>query len=129
MVIKLFAGASVSALAGLIVTISAAGCSTAEESLAETKDAAPDTKQADPPSSDEVIDPPVEPNPCEGDAASDVPAITYKPARVQAGACTENVFKVIEALVASNDEATWDDLQTAIETNESKACATCLFGG
>ena len=128
MVKKLFALASVSALAGLVSAAGVSGCTTETVTQggggdAGSSDAKKDSKGTVDTDSGEEEDPPL----CYKEDPVDATGIEYKAARVKAGSCTTNVDKVLEDLIAANKEATFDDLKAALAKDESQECADCVF--
>jgi hypothetical protein len=128
MIRKLFALASVSALAGLVSAMGAAGCAETTVQPGPSDDAGTDAKtKADaraPVGDDE--EPVVEQ--CYKDDAIDVSTYPYKPARVQAGSCTPAVFDVIkDVLEAGGGSASLSEVRDAIATKESATCVECVF--
>ncbi len=128
MVRKLWALASVSALAGLMSAVGAAGCSETTVQQGPSDDGGTDAKtKAD--AKGRVGDdeePAVES--CYKDDPIDVSTSPYKPARVQPGSCTAAVFDVIkDALAAGGGQTTFSALKDAISAEESAKCAECVF--
>jgi hypothetical protein len=133
MVKKLFALASVSALTGLVAAGGAAGCSSSTDN--NPTNVTPDGGGAADAKKDGKTGVTPEEDSGDGDGPScwkedaiDATKAPYQPPRIQAGACTSNVLKVINDLIDSNAQATFDDLKAEIETKESAKCAECVFG-
>ncbi len=126
MVKKLFALASVTALAGLVSAVAVAGCSS------DSNDAGPGSPDASTDAPKEAK-PPVEAGPdedtsCYKDDPVDTSDVAYKPARIQAGKCSADVIKKIDDLIKANQNASFDDLKAELVSKESQGCADCVFG-
>jgi hypothetical protein len=122
---KLFALASVSALAGLVVATSASGCSSTE---VITQPIEAGAREATAPNGD-AEEPPV--STCMVDQPLDATTVPYEPAAVHPGACPLQIIKVLEDLVASKpDGVPFSDVKTAIQnydTTNKTSCAPCVF--
>lgn len=127
MVKKAFALASITALTGMVIAIAAAGC-TSNDDVTPVEDGGskPDVREPPPPEDDDDDD--GGDGKCYDEKPLDVSGVKYQPPRIQPGACTENVLGVIDDLVATKQDATFDELKAAIVAKESTACAECVFG-
>ena len=121
---KVFALASVSALTGLVVAASAAGCSTTIEPPQETPDtgvepqdgSTPDRK---PPTTPETS---TDSGNCPTPDAIDQTTFPYKDPIVVAGACTEAELQAFVTFVDNNDDpAKWK------ASIANQACQDCVF--
>jgi hypothetical protein len=130
MVKKLFALASVSALAGLVSAVSAAGCTTTETQTTPgedsgTADAKKDSKNVTP--EDDAGEEPSDLCYKEDQVDTSKPAEGYKNPRVQPGACEPGVTKVIEDLFDANPSGVkFTDIKDALA--DDPGCAECAFG-
>ena len=129
MVKKLFALASVSALAGLVSAVGAAGCTETVETVSSsdagsTTDAGKkDGSTAKPPADggDEE-----EPKSCLDPKPVDATRAPYKTAKQTLGACKESDLVALAKAIEGNNELTWEGLKDAV-TAESEECAKCVF--
>ncbi|MBX3264682.1 MAG: hypothetical protein KIS78_11875 [Labilithrix sp.] len=126
MIKKVFALASVTALTGLVVAVAAAGCTNEEVAPSVDDGGTVDVKRPPTQPIDDGGDP--EDDKCYAETAVDVSGVKYQAPRIQPGACTDGVFKVIDDLVAAKNDATFADLKAAIAAEESTPCAECVFG-
>jgi hypothetical protein len=127
MVKKLFAVASVTALTGLVSTATVAGCSSDPEVRDTPSDGGQDaTPDGNPPPVPPVDSGPEPPGTCMVSDPIDATKGPYKSPRIKEGACDTGAVKLIEDLVASNKDATLDELKVAL-ADYSTECAACVF--
>lgn len=127
---KFFVLTSVSALGGLVSAAAVFGCSETSDapavSDAGTADSSNTKEAGKPPTGGD--NEPVE-QLCYNEDPIDVTNVPYKPARIQPGACTPNVFDVMrDVFGATGGNVTYDEIKKEIATNESAQCADCVFG-
>jgi len=131
MVKKLFALASVSALAGLVSAVSAAGCTTTETQTTPDQDsgltdAKKDSKSVTP-EGDGGDEEPTDLCYKEDQVDTSKPAEGYKNPRIVPGACEPTVTKVIEDLFDANPSGVkFTDIKDAL--SDDPGCAECAFG-
>ena len=127
MVNKLFALASVTALAGLVSAVAVGGCSETVVENPVTPDSGTDGGKvkgdAAPPDDDDDTDEPL----CYKEDPVDVSEVPYKAGNVVPGACKSTIEKTIKDFIDNNKQGTWDDLKAEISSKESAACASCVF--
>jgi hypothetical protein len=150
MVKKLFALASVTALAGVVMSVAAAGCSSTTQVIDNgdaTADAgkvavnaackaatecstgvctagkcAPKADAAPPVGADEEA--PVS-TVCKGTIAVDPTTLPWKSPYVEKGACTQKELNDLSAAVTANKKVSYADLK---KTVTNAGCASCMFG-
>lgn len=132
MVKKLFALASVSALAGLMAATGVAGCSTTEEAPGgeTTKDAGKDTgkkTETDAATGDDDDDDDVVKQ-CWKDDEVDTTEIPYKPPTINNEACGDDVMTQLKAYFKTEPNATLEQIQTFLKDTYSEDCAACVIG-
>lgn len=119
---KMFALASVSALAGLVSSVAASGCSSTtsaggdDASVDATTDARKQTEAG--------VEPEAGPSVCPTTEAIDATTAPWSPPGVSPGACTEKEIADLVAFVDANKTAAYDLLKAQIK---SASCAACLF--
>ena len=135
MVKKLFALASVTALAGLVSAVGAAGCSETVVEPGASTDAATttDAKKTDsgktvtPPDSE---DPPPDVVACTTKTDVDISTILYQPAFTKAGACTQadadKIKAYLDAKIAAKDFA-FKNSEWATGSGAAANCTACVF--
>jgi len=120
--------ATVSMFAGLVFAVGAAGCSQEEaEAVSASADGGSDARGA---KKDTGASPEVEGDDeaCYSDDKIDVSTVVYKPARVQAGACSKDVFDKIKNIgEALGGRITAAELKDGLAMQESEKCADCVF--
>lgn len=134
MVKKLFALASVSALAGLVSMVGAAGCSDEVVEVVATEDAGADVKKAPkadsgptPVEDDDAGDEPVEKT-CLTEKEIDPSTLPTAPALIVKGACTTDESKAItDFLQAKIDAKDFGFKQSEWAASVSEKCASCVF--
>jgi hypothetical protein len=123
---KLIAFASLTALTGVFTSVAFVGCTTETETITSP----PDATDERPPRDGQVEEIDSGPQVCPTEDPIDVSGVTYKPARIDLGACTEeNVAEFVTWVKAERDKGTnltfkllRDHLVTISET-----CAGCAF--
>lgn len=123
MVKKLFALASVTALAGIVSAVGAAGCSETVVEDSPTDAGSPDTgakKEAGPPEEEEP-----EPESCLTKDPIDATKIPYTKALVAAGACTAKEQEDFTKYFKDNSDNGIKVSQW--KTSVSEDCAACIF--
>lgn len=127
MVKKLFALASVSALAGLVSAVGAAGCS---ETVVQQgpADAGPKEASTKPPPVDAGEEEP-EPVSCAGKDPIDATQYPYASALKSAGACTTDDLTNLSAYFKTKLDADEDVLVSQWSKEVSDTCSACVFGG
>jgi hypothetical protein len=125
MVKKLFALASVTALAGLMVSVAGTGCSSTTTTAAgDTTDAAPAKKtDAKAPVGDQE-EPPAS-TVCTGVIPVDATKLPWKSPFKTADACTEKDLTGLVSYLDANQNAKYADWKKAIT---SVSCSDCVFG-
>ena len=129
MVNKLFALASVTALAGLVSAVGVAGCSETVVESPATTDSGTDggkTKGDAGPVTDDDDDT-EEPLCYSEDPVTGLSEVKYSPANVAAGACKTTVEKTINEFIDNNQQVSWDDLKAEVSTKEGASCSACVF--
>jgi hypothetical protein len=130
MVKKLFAVASVTALTGLIATVSVAGCSstTVQDTSGDSAVAADASKDAAKPktdgSADEDTGAPAS-GTCPTLAPIDATALPWKAPSKLVGSCTDKELTDLVTYVDANSTAKYADWKKTV-TNPS--CSSCIFG-
>lgn len=124
---KLFALASVSALAGLMTSVAAAGCSstTTETTTTDASDAKADVVKHDAIADDDADQGPACPAKPDKPITADVldQEIGWKPAKAAPGSCTQADLTKLEANFKDTNLKTYFDLGNGL----SPDCVTCTF--
>lgn len=128
MVKKLFALASVTALAGLVSAVGVAGCTTEAAAPTDTPedDAGTKPKKDSGPATGDTEDD--EEPLCYDETPLDISGIEYHGARpATPGACAPSFDKTINDFIKANPQGTWDQLKAELVSKEGSACAECIF--
>lgn len=125
MVKKLFALASVTALGGFVIAVSAAGCSSTETTTTATDASTDVAKKTDakPPVPEEDAAPETT---CLAPKPIDVSTIPYQPPAIKPGSCSKDVLTQISTFVDKNPNATFTDVKD--EVSKDAKCGACVFG-
>lgn len=131
MVKKLFALASVTALAGLVSAVGVAGCSETVVEPAATPDAGTDSgkpKTDSGPVTGDDDDDDVDPPSCATKDPIDATKFPYKKAEQTAGACTAAELKKLTDWFAAKVDANEQNISVAEwKAEASAACGECIF--
>jgi hypothetical protein len=120
---KVFALASVSALAGLVSSIAASGCSSTTSAGGEVEAGADATIDARK-STEAGVEEEAGPSTCPTTEEIDATTAPWSPPGVSPGACTEKEIADLVAFVDANKTAAYPLLKAQIK---SASCAACLF--
>ncbi len=130
MVKKLFALASVTALAGLVSAVGVAGCSETVVENPATPDSGTDagkTKGDSGPITGDDDDDTEEPLCYDEKPVEGLSEVKYNTAKVVPGACKASVEQTIKTFIDNNQSGTWDDLKAEITAKEGATCSSCVF--
>lgn len=125
---KMFALASISALAGLMALVTAAGCSSAPVpdapggGASDASEAGPKRGVDSSVTGQDVVENP--PDYCPSTTAIDATVLPWKPPAVDLGKCQEQDILDAVAFIDANKTTTYAQIKAA---TKDAACATCLF--
>lgn len=126
MVKKLFALASMTALTGVVASVSSAGCSTTTTTTEEDSGTSTDASTTTDAKKDTGTVTPTDSGPgtCPTTDAIDATQYQYKAANKQPGACTSAMIDALVAFVDGNKTAKYADVKNSVT---DATCKACLF--